>query len=414
VPIEIHIALTHLLGRQRATLVSIVGVAVGVGLFIGASSLLSGSQQEFIDRMINAAPHIIIRDEYRVPPTQPAMQVYSAGAIELLGVKPRSPVRGIKDANGIVNALEERPGVSAAPALIGLTILAYGGREVSAALYGIDPGREPRVSRLAHDMVAGRVGDLESAPNAIILGVLLAERLGARLGDTLTATARSGATFKMKVVGLYRTGVVSVDRIRSYALLRRVQALLDRPNVVNQIRVQLDEYTEAHALAEEIEGRYRFRAESWVEANEDILALLEIRNLIMYTIVGSILVVASLGIYNVISTVVHEKARDIAILKSMGFEALSIQRVFLLEGLIVGVAGSALGGLIGFSIIHGLASVRIEMREVIEVQRFVMDYSPIHYAIAGGFAVISSLLASYLPARRAAALRPVDILRGAA
>ena len=238
--------------------------------------------------------------------------------------------------------------------------------------------------------------------------------VGLAMGDLVTATSPTGTVLKMKVAGLMRTGNLQADDSQSFMLLRKAQVLLDRPNVVNQIRMRLDDVNSARTLAARIEARYGYRTESWQEANEDIIALLTIRNIIMYTIVGAILVVASFGIFNVISTVVYEKTRDIAILKSMGFSQRDVLRIFLLEGLIVGLIGTLAGWAIGTAIIIGMGSIELHLTGMTEVRGFVMDTSPFHYLVSGGFAILSSTFAAFLPARKAARLKPVDILRGAA
>lgn len=411
--LTLDMAATHLIARRRASLVSIGGVAVGVALFIGASSMLAGSQQDFIDKLVNSAPHITIRDEYRSAPLHPVDDVYAQGAVELRGVRPQEIARGIRNAPATLAELEETHGLAAAPVLVGSIILRNGSRDLTSTMYGIDPDRDARVSRLADDLIAGRITDLLTAPNGIILGSQLAERLGVGMGDMLVATSSAGSVLKVRIVGLFHTGVLSVDRSRSYTLLKRAQVLLSRPNIVNRIQIRLDDYNRALPVARQIETRFGFISESWEEANEDLFAVLKLRNIIMFTIVGAILMVASFGIYNVISTIVHDKARDIAILKSIGFEAAFIRGVFILEGALVGVAGALAGSTLGIAIIEGLRLAPIEIQAVVEMQRLSMDRSFVHYAAAGAFAVVSATLAAYLPARRAAALRPVDILRGA-
>lgn len=408
------IAATHLLSRRRQSIVSILGVALGVGFFIGASSMLQGSQNDLVNRLVDTAPHIVMKDEYREPPPQPVRAVYAGGAVELRSAKPRDTVRGIKDFPGVIAALERMDGLAVAPALNGQLILRYGTKDVAASVTGVDVDREPKVSKLAEDMIAGRIRDLLTAANGIILGEQLAINLGAGIGDTLTATSSAGVVLKMKVVGIFRTGVIAVDRTTTYALLKKVQVLLDRPNIVNQVRVRLDDYERARDLATGIEARYRYRTESWQEANQDFLALLVIRNIIMYSIVTAILIVASFGIYNVISTVVYEKTRDIAILMSMGFEQGDIRRIFLLEGALVGLGGTLMGWALGFGIVTGMGAIELHLKGLTEIQHIPMDASPLHYAIAGGFATLSATLAAFLPARKAAMLRPVEILRGAA
>jgi lipoprotein-releasing system permease protein len=412
--VGLDIAFTHLLGRKRQSIVSVLGVALGVGFFVGASSMLAGSQQEFINKLVDNAPHVLVKDEFRSAPEQAAEQVFADGAVALRGVKPRDPVRGIRNAAAIIEALEQRPGVAVAPALTGQVILRYGGQDRGVSLVGIDPGREVRVSALGRDLVAGHLDELATHGSSIVIGQALARRLALGLGDTVVAVSPAGNSQRLKIVGLYRTGVSSVDLTITYTLLRRAQTLFERPNVVNQLRIKLADYEGATALARGLEDRYRYKAESWQETNQDILSLLTIRNIIMYTVVGAILVVATFGIYNVISTIVHEKVRDIAILKSMGFTPADIRRIFLAEGVFVGVAGALLGWAIGFAIIHGMESIELNLSSMVDVQRFLMDHSPWHYAVGGGFAAGAAVLAAFLPARRAALLRPVETLRGAA
>jgi lipoprotein-releasing system permease protein len=156
-----------------------------------------------------------------------------------------------------------------------------------------------------------------------------------------------------------------------------------------------------------------YRATSWQEANESLMEVLVVRNVIMYTVVGAILLVAGFGIFTIVSTIVHEKARDIAILKSLGFGQGDIRRIFLIEGLVIGAAGSVLGSVLGYLITLGLDSVTFEVRTNVEMTSLPLTYSPLHYLIASGFALLSAGVAGYMPARRAAKLNPVEIIRGA-
>ncbi len=128
-----------------------------------------------------------------------------------------------------------------------------------------------------------------------------------------------------------------------------------------------------------------------------------IQNAVMYSTTGAILIVACFGIFNIISTVIFEKTRDIAILKSIGFEAGDIRRIFLFEGLAVGLIGSAFGCALGFGLTHLLASVQFDIKAMVETKGFVLKWSIWHYAIASAMAVGSAVLAAYIPARRAAA-----------
>ena len=408
------IAVTHLVHRKRQTLVSVLGVAMGVGFFIGMAAMMQGFQRYFVAKTIDVSPHVIIKDEYRTPPPQPVEQYYRAGAIRLLNVQPRDERRGIKNGMAVVDAIARQPDVAVAPTLAGQIFLRYGTKDVSATLYGIEPEKERRVTYLEQDLVAGSLNGLYTTANGIILGSGLADKVGAALGDTLSIISPAGVILKMKVVGVFRSGVTAKDNYESFALLKKAQILQDRANVVNQIRIRLRDINQAAALARSLETRYGYRTESWEETNKNVLGIFVIQNGIMYSTVSAILIVAAFGIFNIITTVIHEKERDIAILKSIGFEEGAIRGIFLLEGAVVGVVGTLIGWALGYGLTELLASVRFNVEGFVKTEGFVLYYTFRHYLIAGLFAMIASLVASYLPARKAAAVNPVDIIRGGA
>jgi lipoprotein-releasing system permease protein len=412
--LTLDIALTHLTSRTRQTVVSLLGVAMGVGFSVAMAAMMQGFQRDFINRVIDSAPHIIMKDEYRHPPEQPVARQYEHAAIELRGVKPEEEPRGIKRARNIISVLSTWPGLSVAPTLEGQVILHYGSSDVSANLIGIDPDRERKVTKIEKDLVQGSLDALDTAPNGIIVGYGLAQQLGAALNDTITAVSPVGVIMKMKVVGIVRTGIIAVDRTQAYTLLKKSQVLQNRTNVINQIRIHLDDVSKARATAALIERRYGYRTESWEEANEGIFGVFVIQNAVMYSTTGAILIVACFGIFNVISTVVFEKSRDVAILKSMGFTEGDIRGIFLAEGLAVGFIGSAVGWALGYGLISFMGALRFKIAGMIEIQGFILYSTVWHYLIATSVAVASATFAAYWPAQRAARLNPVDIIRGAA
>lgn len=408
------IALTHLRGRPRQTFVAIVGIATGVGFSVGMAALMQGSQEDFVNTLIDASPHIVVKDEFRTPPQQPAMRLYPGGAISLRGLKPKDELRGIRNAKARLAEIERLPGLTAAPILRGQVVMRFGGKDIAASLIGIDVERERHVSSIEEDMRSGSLDALYRVANGAVLGSGLAERLGVRMGDTLNVSSPAGIILKMKMVGLFHTGVVGIDNAEAYALLKKVQVLQNRSNVINQIRIQLPDARKARAVAAKIEALVGYRSESWEEANEGFLEILVIRNIIMYTVVGAILMVAGFGIFNVISTMTHEKTRDIAILKSLGLRESDIRGIFLFESLFLGLIGCVLGCLLGAGLTAAMGSVEVDVRSLTEIKKLPVIYSVWHYGIAVGLALASAGFAGWLPARRAAKLYPVDIVRGAA
>lgn len=400
--------------RRRQTLVSVLGVALGVAFFIAIASLMRGFQTYFIQQVIDVQPHIVIKDETRDPLPQAAEIAAPEGAVAINGVKPRERIRGIRSAGEKIAILEAIPGAAVAPILTGAALLRFGARDVTITVTGIDPERYRRVSNLEKDMLQGRLEDLRAAANGLIIGDALARRLGVQLGDTVVAVSPRGVALQMKVVGLFHTGLASLDLSAGYTLLKVNQILQDRPNVVNQILLRLAEVTRAEPLAREIEARFGERTESWEEQNRNVLTVFIIQNAIMYSVTGAILLVAAFGIYNIVSTVVFEKTRDIAILKSLGFTEGDVQRLFLVQGIIAGLLGAALGCLLGQLMIEALGQVRFRTETPAGNDRFLLARDWRIFAVASFFAVASAAIAAVVPARRAARLDPVQIVRGAA
>ena len=408
------IAVSHLAGRLRQSVVSVLGVATGVGFFIAIAALMQGSQRDFVETVIEASPHVVMKDEFRAPPPQPLAIAEPEAAVMLEGLKPRDELRGIRNPRARLVEIEAMPGVAAAPTLSGQVVLRYGGKDLAASLLGIEPELERRVSQIEDDITSGRLDDLRTAAGGIIVGSGIARRLGVRAGDTVIAVSPAGVVRRMKVVGTFHTGIVAIDDSQAYALLKEVQVLLDRPHVVNEIRLRLDDIGRAREIARLIERRYGYLTESWDEANEGILEVFVVRNIIIYAVTASILLVAGFGIFNIITTVTFEKVRDIAILKSLGFTRRDILLIFVAEGLVFGAAGALLGSLLGYALCRALGAIRIEVGMFTEMTRLPLYESPLFYAIACAFALGSAGLAAWIPARKAARVNPVDIIRGAA
>lgn len=412
--IQLQVALTHLTGRRRQTLVSLTGVVLGVAFFLAVSSLMRGSEQDFIKRLVDNSPHITVSDDVRRPRTQPAERRWASGAVKIRNVKPQTETRGIRGYREKLALVEAIPGLRVAPVLVGSAVLTFAGREEGVTLSGIVPKTMKTVSTIQDKMIEGSLDALDVNPNGIVIGIGLAEKFNLGLGRNLTVVAASGASRAMKVVGLFRTGNASADETQTFTLLKRAQVMFERPNRVNRFLIQLDDAYAARAVAQRIEDATGDKSVSWVEASEDILSVLVVRNIIMYSVVSAILIVASFGIYNTLSTIVLEKTRDIAILKSMGFHARDVRLIFLFEGGIIGVIGSLVGLALGAGLMHVLSLVQIKPPGVSDKVFLPIWWGTQQFVLATAFAMTSCILAAYLPARRAGRVHPVEILRGAA
>lgn len=409
------ISIAHLSVRVRHTIIASLGVAVGVGLFLTVSALMIGSQNDLIRTMIDSAPHIIVRDERRTPARQPLVEAFPDAAIAISGIRPQEEVRGLKDWPAMLEEARAEPGAIAAPSLTGAVSLRFAGRTEALALNGIDPRIQPRLAKIEETLTGGTLMDLERRPDGIIITRPMAERLGVKLGDTLVVSSSAGVLQRMRVLALVNpdalSGFYAGDSV-GYVLLRTAQVLFARPNIVNQVHVRLADPYEAEIVAQRLEARWGYTWESWQERSRDLLNLLFGRTIVTYAVVSAVLMVACFGIYTAVSTSVNDKRRDIAILRAMGFNQGDVQTVFVLEGLAVGVAGALGGFLLGTVLLEALANAPIRLNG--QPYSLPLDRSPLQYAFAGVVSLISALFASWLPARKAAEVDPVDILRGAA
>ena len=409
-PLILSIARTHILSRLRQTLVGVFGVAIGVGFSVMMASIMEGSQDDFVRQLVDSLPHISVTDERREPPRQPADQVFEAVEIHGLTTKQLRP--GIKNPYAIMAALEGWLPGAVAPSVQAKAVIRFAGRDTAASITGIDPKRELDVSKLATQIRDGSLDSLYKSSNAIILGSGLAKKAGVRIGNSVVVTAGTGRTLSATVVAISHAGVTQIDENSAYVLIKTAQILAGQTGLVNELRVKAHDVMQARAVASRIEAETGYKATSWQEAHEDLLSAFQMRNFIMYTVVSAILMVASFGTYNIISTITHEKTRDIAIMKSLGFPSYVVRRIFVVESMMIGVMGLLLGWLLGYLMSYGMAQIEFKS-PFMDATRLPIIYAPSHYAIAGAVALTASVIAGFFPARKAAALQPVDIIRGA-
>jgi lipoprotein-releasing system permease protein len=382
-----------------------------VGFAIMIAAMLEGTEDDFIETLVDTIPHVVIYDEPESPSRQPAQAIYVAA--EIRGLTPQVRRRGIKNPRATIAALESWVPGPLTASVRSNGLLRYAGRDEAISIIGIDPATEVKVSRIVDHMRSGTLNDLYTASNALILGDRLAEKIGARVGANVAVIAPSGIRINGTVVGLFRTGSRQVDESTAYALLKTAQILENQIGLVNEIRLRVPDPLNSQPIAERIAAETGYKTVSWAEANEDMMSSLRIRNIMLFAIVGAILLVASFGTYNIISTITHEKSRDIAIMKSFGFTERTVTGIFVVEALILGAAGTLVGFLLGYLLCLWLGSIEFR-NPMVDYDRLPIAYSWRHYFLAATAALVSSFIAGYFPARKAARVHPVEIIRGAA
>lgn len=406
----------YLLAHARQSLVCVAGVLISVMMFITMSSMMQGFTDKFIIETVESSGHITIHDEPRQSQT-PLLQMHYSdlqGVLVLEGSKPRDTIQKIKNPTGLMLRLRNMPGIlAAAPVVNGDAIATYGTKTATAAIYGIDPQTHLQVTTIGKDLIEGSFDRLSTTADGIVMGWGLASLLGARLDDQVMLASPTGGRTIAKVVGIFQTGVTPVDYTRAYMVQSSAQTLLDKKNIINQIILRTADYTRAREFAAQIEGICGYKTESWQEANANFLKIFRIQQIITYIITGSLMVVAAFGVLNILIMAVLERVNDIAILKSFGLSRNDITRIYLVQGLVIGLIGSALGLLFGKLLVELLRRIPIQMEGLVKAEGLLMSEHRSDYVAAFVASMIVVLLAAVYPARRAARYDPVEVIRGA-
>ena len=404
-PFEVQIALRYLLARRKQAFISVIslistlGVAVGVMALVVALALMTGLQGELRDRILGSSAHVY---------------VWKQG--------------GIVDYHAEAQKLREVPHVvGAAPAIIGKGLISSARNEAFVTLKGIDPAMEPAVTDIGRAMLSGRVTDLvprgEDSLPGVLIGKTLADQLGASVGDTVTILTPQGTLSPMgmiprsrpfRVAGIFSLGLFEFDSAYGLIALPVAQRLLNRADV-ELIELRVDDIYAAPAVADSIPARLGalYLTEDWGDMNRALFSALWLEKMAISITIGLIMMVAALNIIASLVLLVMEKSPDIAILKTMGASARSVTGIFMLQGLIIGVVGTAIGATAGVAlsmVLDRYRLIRVPM-DVYQIEHVPFVVEPLSLAVVIVVAIAICFLATVYPSRQAAKLDPVEALR---
>jgi lipoprotein-releasing system permease protein len=411
----LRIAWVHLFSKKRQTIVAMLGVMFGVTVFIFQAGLLTGLQNYFIEKTVNTTAHVHIYNEVRTGRPH-VLTRYIDTTAQLLIVrnqKPRDEERKVRNGNQIIRDIEKDPRVEGVAPFLGLQgIYRFGMSQQAGTLAGVDIMREDQLFKVKDNLIAGDLLRMETLPNGIILGAGLADKLGATVDNSIIVISSKGVALDMKVVGISKTGITLQDNTRAYISLRNAQRLLQQSaSYITDINVRLRDVEQSESVAREYQHRYGYKAEDWKAANANVFGIFRIQNLTVTFVIISILVVSGFGIFNILMTIIYEKMPDIAILKAMGYRDRDISQVFLIESLAIGSTGGSLGLLLGFAASKIVGMIPLNIEGFVSVQYLVINFNPLFYLAAFMFALVSTTVAGYFPARKAARFDPVEIIR---
>ena len=409
--LSLDIAWTHVTARVRQTMVGMAGVAMGVGFTIMMAGLMQGSQIDFLRQLVDTMPHITVQDERRAPPEQPADREY--GAVQMSNVANVNSRPGIKYPESVMASLRSWLPGDVTPSVRATAIIDHGGGRIGITLVGIDPRQEVRVSKLPSQMREGQISDLTRAPNGIIIGQALAEKLAVKTGNTVSLIGGQGTEVTATVVGIFRSGLKRVDEGQIYSLISFAQIMMGQNGIINELRLRLNDPLTAQRIAAQVEAQTGYKSVSWQEANSDLLSSFSVRDFSVLTVMGAMLLTSSFATYNIISTITYEKRQDIAIMKSLGMREYAVRNIFIVEAAIIGVVGIMFGWLLGYALCYSWSKITIYNTMTGTTVPLSIYYSPMQYIVAGGISLLCCTGAAFFPARKATRVHPVEIIRGA-
>jgi lipoprotein-releasing system permease protein len=404
-PFELSIALRYLLAKRKQafisliSLISTIGVAVGVTALVIALALMTGLQGELRDRILGSTAHIY---------------VWKTG--------------GLADYRAEAARLRTFPGVvGAGPAILGKAIARTGQADAFITIKGIDPALEPSVTDLGRSIQQGRVSALVRAnpddPPGILIGADLAKQLAVGMGDDVTLTTPQGTLTPMGmiprsrrfvVVGIFKLGLFEFDSSYGFLSLDTVESLLNKREP-DLIELRVADIYRAPAIADAISERFgsQYLTQDWADMNRSLFSALWLEKMAISITIGLIVMVAALNIVASLVLLVMEKSRDIAILKTMGASARSITIVFMLQGLVIGLVGTGAGAALGLGLAWVLDTYKLIRipTDVYQVSHVPFTVLPWDFAVVVFSAVVICFVATLYPSRQAAKLDPVQALR---
>ena len=407
-PYELFIGIRYLKAKRRRkgislnTLISIGGITVGVAALIATLAVMTGFSEEIRNKILGANAHIVVTD--------------AAGA-------------DIAPYRTLLAQVEATPHVlAAAPFILKQVLLSAREHAVGVVLRGIDPAREGRVTDIQKNIIEGHLADLVASQTGdprpgIVIGRELATRLSVFQGDEIhvvSPVGESGSALgaipkirKFRVAGIFDSGMLEYDTALVYISIEAAQDFFNMPDVVSGIQIKTDDIFATDRIADAITTHLSplYVARDWMQLNRNLFSALKMEKTMMFIVLALIVLVASFNIVSTLMMTVIEKTREIAILKAMGATRESIMRIFMLEGVVIGLIGVVIGLPLGLSICAAIQRFYRLPGDVYYITHFPVRVLPLDVALVSCSAILIGLLATLYPSWQAARMDPVEALR---
>jgi lipoprotein-releasing system permease protein len=412
----IQIAKTHLLTRKKQSAIASLGVTFGIGTFIVLVSFMTGLNGLLDGLISNRTPHVRIYNEVKPSLVQPIEKStkYKGRVNMIHSIKPKQELRSVRNSLPLMAVLKKNALIQGATPQVAVRVFYQSGSIIiNGNANGIDALEEDRLFNFRQYVVGANPSDLSNNENGIMLGIGVAKKLSLSVGDRITILNSTGATFRLKIVGFFQSGLADLDQIQSYVNVKMAQRIAGQGNnFITDISVKLYDIEKAKYMSDQIAKTYGVNSIDIKTANAQFETSTSIRNIITYAVSITLLIVAGFGIYNILNMVIYEKMNDIAILKATGFSGSDVKKIFIYQAMFIGIVGGLLGLLLGGVMSYVVSKTPFETEAIPTVKTFPVNFDPLFYLIGSVFALITTFFAGYLPAKKASKIDPVDIIRG--
>ncbi|MBK9354641.1 MAG: ABC transporter permease [Bacteroidetes bacterium] len=400
------IAKTYIFSNKKLTAVAVLGVLLGMSVYIFMNSLLVGFDKSSYTSVFRNTSHIRVYKDDEI-----SKVLVNDTNENYLIINPKV----VPNNNTIINPkmiletiLKQKEVTVAMPQINTNVFYNNGKSQIAGISVGIKPDEANLMYNIKSFMVEGDLDLLKSNPNGILIGSGISEKMNLAINDNLNLTSSKGISRTFKVVGIFKTNNSVTDKTKSYINLSASQQLLIQgDSYITDINVNVTDPEIAEKVAKKLTQITGYKAEGWKQANETLMATNKMRKMIITFVSLTILLVAGFGIYNILNMTVSQKINDIAILKAMGFKGKDVIRIFVTQAISIGIMG-VIGGVI-------MATILITFLKRVylggDIGYFPIDYEPQKFVQGIVIGLVITFFAGYMPAKKAANVDPVDILR---
>lgn len=410
------IAKSLLFARWRQSLVAAIGVMFSITMFIALLGFMNGLNDLLDGLILNRTPHVRLFNEAKPNPNQAINLApdFKSGHNFIQSLKSSGSRLEIYNSEAIAASVVKDPRVlGLAPKISAPVLYNAGAIDINGVVSGIEVVAESKLFFFGDYIRSGNPLDLKNINNSIILGKGVAEKLLAEIGDIVQVTTSKGDHLPLKVVGIFQSGIADFDKVQSFASISTVQKLLGKPNTyITDLQIKLKDLNQAPEVAKEYARLFGCDTEDIQTANAQFETGSFIRTLISYVVGIVLLIVAGFGIFNILNMMIYEKMDSIAILKATGFSGSDVRKIFLGIAMTIGLLGGLFGLLFGFTLSLIIDQIPFITAALPTIKTYPVNYDLKYYIIGISFALLTTYLAGYFPAKKASKVDPVVIIRG--